>query len=277
MGSQKEKTVTVIILNYINYEETYVCVQSVLGQNYKNYNIVIVENGSNNCSYQYLKKRLASYEKVTVLRAGKNYGFAKGNNIGICFAKRKFGSEYILLLNSDTMMEDCDYIRKMVEADTRGIGVIGSKIINSDRKESYGMYRYVTFPATLVYYLRIICKYKKHPLYQVLVERLLEKCKGVTVAEGSALLLTPDYFRYYGYLDPRTFLYCEEELLYIRCKRKGLDMMVNDRALLFHKYRQSSQFPQTYDNEVFYKRLISSYKFVVWESIKMYIQLFGKI
>lgn len=63
MGSQKEKTVTVIILNYINYEETYVCVQSVLGQNYKNYNIVIVENGSNNCSYQYLKKGLHPMRK----------------------------------------------------------------------------------------------------------------------------------------------------------------------------------------------------------------------
>lgn len=269
MEDIRDKSIVVIILNYLNYLETIVCVQSILDQNYSNYNIIIVDNGSNNNSFYYLYKEYKDNRKVTVIKTGRNYGFAKGNNIGICYAKEKFDAEYIMLLNSDTIMDDREYINKMIEADAKGVGVIGSKIIGSDKKETYWMRRYVTFPATLINYLRIMSRCKGKIFYQTFFERLLERCKSTNIVEGSVLLLTPAYFQYYNYLDSRTFLYCEEELLYLRCKKKGLEMRLNDNTYLYHKYGQSSQVLHANDNQIFYKLLKSSYKFVVWESIKM--------
>ena len=268
MEKVKGKNVVVIILNYINYFETIECVESVLNQNYTNYNILIVDNGSNNNSFSYLFKQYKNNAKVTVIRSRKNYGFAKGNNIGICYAKKKFNVDYVMLLNSDTIVDDREYLSKMVGADKEGIGVIGSKIINSDNKEVYWN-QYVTFPATLLYYLMLIAICGEHPLYQVLFKTILTKCKSTNIIEGSALMLTPTYFQYYDYLDSRTFLYCEEELLYLRCKKKMMKMLLNNNACVYHKYGRSSRELHDNNKKGFYSYLKSSYKFVVWESIKM--------
>lgn len=257
--------------------ETIECVRSVLCQNYSNYNILVIDNGSANDSVNHIHKSFENDKRVTVIKTGRNYGFAKGNNIGICYAKRKWMPEYVMLLNSDTIMHDRDYIRKMITADQEGIGVIGSKIINPNNDEVYWS-RYMEFPATVLYYLLIISIYKEHPLYRLFFERLLEKYERVNIIEGSAMLITPAYFQYYDYLDARTFLYCEEELLYLRCKKNGLEMKMNCDVSLYHKYGQSSQVLHTNKKKGFYKHLVYSYKYVVWESIKIFCnqKLFGR-
>ena len=119
----------VCVLNYLNYKETENCVDSVLMQRDSNYQIIVVDNGSENESYSFLKKRYHGEQKVTVLRVHKNYGFAKGHNIGIHYARKYFAAEYVLLLNSDIILPEERYIKKMVDADEHGVGVLGSRII----------------------------------------------------------------------------------------------------------------------------------------------------
>ena len=50
-----EKTLGIVILNYLNYKDTLECVKSLLGQSYKAFYIVIVDNHSANESYQVLR------------------------------------------------------------------------------------------------------------------------------------------------------------------------------------------------------------------------------
>ena len=59
-----------------------------------------------------------------------NYGFAKGNNIGIQYALNNLNSDYILLLNNDTVVNK-DFLNKMINVgeQDKKIGIIGP-IIN---------------------------------------------------------------------------------------------------------------------------------------------------
>lgn len=265
----KEKKVGIIILNYINYLETEGCVKSVLKQKYCNYYILVVDNGSNNESYDYLKKLFMKEERVSVIKTGKNYGFAKGNNIGIQYMKKSWEPEYILLLNSDIILDEPYYIKRIVNADEEDAGIIGSTIIQwGEKKVLKKIYRYVTFPGTLFYYGKLMAENKNAYILQYIFERMLYRCKGDYILQGCALLLTPQYLKYYKGLDPRTFLYCEEELLFLRCRKVGLkEKLVEDLSIL-HKGKQSSQ--ELYDNgrKKFLKYLRTSYKYVVLESIK---------
>lgn len=276
MEKQKAKRVVVVILNYLNYSETDECVESVLNQDYPNYYILLVDNGSDNKSYQHFQKKYHKNKKVYIMKTGKNYGFAKGNNIGIRYAKTRLQAEYVMLLNSDTVLCEESYISQMVKSDAKGIGVIGSKIIGPGDKISRKMRRYVTFPATLFFYLAMVFEYKNHPVYQAFWEQKLGRYRETYILKGCILLLTPTYFQYYEGLDPRTFLYCEEELLYLRCKKKGIKEKVNDSTYLFHKCGQSSKLLYGNEQYVYLGYKIASYKFVLLESMKMLICNFLK-
>ena len=269
---RKEKNVAVVILNYLNYRDTDECVQSILKQRYHYYHILIVDNGSENESYQYLKKKYNNESKVFVIRASKNYGFAKGNNIGIFYVKKYFQSEYVMLLNNDTILEDCEYLRKMVAADDGTLGVIGSRVIERDCGSVKKYKRYVTFPASLFYYFALLSEYRGYPISQIFWEKMLEKQEGVYIFRGCILMLTPAYFNFYEGLDPRTFLYCEEELLYLRCLKAGLKEKINVETYLFHKHKKSTKMSFGNDNGIYLKYMLSSYKIVLWESIKLFFQ-----
>lgn len=262
------KKIVIIVLNYMNYKDTEECVNSILGQNYDNYHILIIDNASGNESYLHLKRLYKGNPKVSVIRAGKNYGFAKGNNIGIHYARSKLKTDYIMLLNSDTILNNPSYLKAMVAGDVPGTGVIGSKILRDNDQNMRKIYRYVTFPGTLFYYLKFFCDSKGFYELARILDYKLSEYEGDYILHGSVLLLTPAYFRIYDGLDSRTFLYCEEELLYLRCVKAGLKEKLIDEISLFHKGGKSSEILYKNKNSVYNKFLLSSYKFVLWESIK---------
>jgi len=64
----------------------------------KKYEVVMVDNGSEDGSVEYVKK---FFPWVKVLALEKNYGFAEGNNRGIDFCK----GEFVVFLNQDTKVD----------------------------------------------------------------------------------------------------------------------------------------------------------------------------
>ena len=78
------KKISIVILNYINYKDTIECIESIFEMNYRYEGIVVVDNNSENESVKILNKKYKDNKKIIIVKARHNYGFAKGNNIGIC-------------------------------------------------------------------------------------------------------------------------------------------------------------------------------------------------
>lgn len=92
----------IVILNYNDFEDTVECIKSIRSLNYDDsYEVVIVDNGSSNNSYEYLSKRYSDEGNIAVLETGRNPGYAAGNNIGIDYGVKN-GAEYICILNNGT-------------------------------------------------------------------------------------------------------------------------------------------------------------------------------
>jgi len=47
--------IAIIILNYNNWQDTIECLESVLRNDYPNYQVIVVDNGSANNSMEYIK------------------------------------------------------------------------------------------------------------------------------------------------------------------------------------------------------------------------------
>ncbi len=264
--------VAVVILNYMNYQETIKCVDSVLMQTNIGFQIVVVDNGSMNESYKMLVQRYSRNCLVHVIRARKNYGFAKGNNIGIKYARDRFQSEFVLLINSDTILIDEQYISILVSKYQKGVGVIGSEMVLRNGKKQKEYLQYISFPETLIQYLEILNQLYGIQICPAFFEKKVSKKERVRILHGSAFMLTPDYFKMYDGLYSKTFLYGEEELLYILCVRADLRQIYTLDTKIYHKEDQSSLYLFQNRNTVKLKYVIKSYKYIVWESFRSYMQ-----
>lgn len=268
-----QKKVAIVILNYMNYQETILCVNSVLLQKNVDFQIIIVDNGSRNESCAVLAKTYSQNNRVHILKTGKNYGFARGNNIGIKYARDKFKSEFVLLVNSDTELIDDKYLYILISKYQDNVGVIGSEILLRNGKKQKKYYEYVNFPATFIYYCGMWDQLYGIGFFDRYIENMLKKSKKCEILHGSAFMLTPAYFEKYSGLYNRTFLYTEEILLYIMCKRADLKQVYISDTCILHKEDQSSKYLYQNRNTVKLKYVLSSYKYVVWESLKDFLKL----
>jgi GT2 family glycosyltransferase len=93
--------VSIIILTYNNLHLTEQCINSIVKfTSYPNYELVIVDNASNDGTVDYLKKLVAEKNNVKVIFNTDNNGFAGANNQGI----KESSGKYIILLNNDTIV-----------------------------------------------------------------------------------------------------------------------------------------------------------------------------
>lgn len=97
--------ISIVIPNYNGVKYFKKCIDSVKSQTYKDYETIIIDNGSNDDSYSWLERD----KSITFKRLDKNYGFSKAVNDGIRLSK----GEYILLLNNDTVLES-DFLEKII-------------------------------------------------------------------------------------------------------------------------------------------------------------------
>ncbi len=123
--------VSVIVLNWNGKRFLEKCIGSLLKQRYSRYEIMLVDNGSTDGSIEFTESIFGRPSKLKVVSLDKNYGFSKGNNLGIKISQ----SEFIIILNNDTEVED-NFIGKMVQTAEISpyIGSVGCKILFSNKK-----------------------------------------------------------------------------------------------------------------------------------------------
>lgn len=98
---QNHKLVSVVVVTYNNLELTMECLSSIFTKTgYPNYEIIIVDNNSQDGTPTYLRKIDQYYTNVSVIFNNKNVGFAKANNQGVKLAR----GEFIIILNNDTVV-----------------------------------------------------------------------------------------------------------------------------------------------------------------------------
>ncbi len=100
------KKVSIIIVNYNGKHFLKDCLSSIQNQTYKNIEVIIVDNNSQDGSVPYIQKR---YPRIKLIKNNTNLGFAKPNNQGAI----KATGEYLFLLNNDTELF-VDTVQKLV-------------------------------------------------------------------------------------------------------------------------------------------------------------------
>ncbi len=125
-------SVGIIIVNWNSYVVTSACLTSLRDCTYSDYEVILVDNGSNDHSGDQLKQ---DYPEITLIKNSKNLGFTGGNNRGIEYALES-QKELIMLLNNDTIVTP-DFIAPLIEAmhADSDIGAIQPKIMFNQERD----------------------------------------------------------------------------------------------------------------------------------------------
>lgn len=99
-SNPQEPLVIAVILHWNRYQETKDCLETMMDVTYSRFHILVVDNGSTDDSVQRLS---SEFPKVEFVLNGANFGFSKGNNMGIRSAL-ELGADYVLVINNDTLV-----------------------------------------------------------------------------------------------------------------------------------------------------------------------------
>ncbi len=237
-----------IILHYKNIKDTLECIESIRNLNLSNSKIVVVENGSNDSSTEELNQLNST---IDIIINDENYGFAKGNNIGISFAKEKYKPKYYVVINNDIIINDSNILDEITKTYYEyNFDVLGSKIIAKNGINQNPNFLVLTTLQSIsrhLLHLHLISFLNMVGLYEYF--RKLKRSKiskgepesidvfleGVPL-HGSALIFSEKYINKYQMpFHEDTFLYGEEEFLYYRKIRDNLKFIYSPNITVYHK------------------------------------------
>lgn len=116
--------ISVIILNWNGKSYLKECLDSLAAQTFRDFETVLVDNGSTDGSAGYIREH---FPWVRLVELPENAGFAAGNNCGLTVCR----GSYIVTLNNDTRVE-AGFLAELVKAaaaDPR-IGLVAAKMLN---------------------------------------------------------------------------------------------------------------------------------------------------
>ncbi len=122
----EDPLVSIIIVNYNGQSLLKSCFDSIYSNSYPNFEIIFVDNGSEDGSVRLVQKH---YPDTKILKLEKNLGFAYPNNLGAGSAS----GEYLLFLNNDTVVTP-GFLTELVSVakNSKKIGSCQSLLLDAD-------------------------------------------------------------------------------------------------------------------------------------------------
>ncbi|MFH1613089.1 MAG: glycosyltransferase family 2 protein [bacterium] len=217
--------VSIIILNYNGLNLLKNCLESIKKQTYSFMEIILVDNGSQDNSVQFIKEK---YPEIIIIENKKNLGFCKGNNKGV----KKASGEYLFLLNNDTVLDENCILNLIEEIKTKPSNCIGvfPKLLFKDAP-------------LLINAFGVIWNYKNHwrdnrvGLLDLGQFNFSEQVFGSLF---SAVLFKKNEFIEIGMFDENFFCYGEDFDVSYRANILGYVFYTSPQSIVYHQYRASS-------------------------------------
>lgn len=213
------KRVAVVVLNWNGWQDTLACLASLQRQDYPNFNVVVVDNGSTDESVEQIKLAMPS---LALLQSGANLGFGGGCNVGIRHALAH-GADYVWLINSDSTADPHALSELVRMADQNpALGSVGSVLYEADsvdRIQLWGGGR-----------VNLWSGQSRHQ----------RSCGPLDFISGASVLLRRAALEEVGLFDESAFfMYWEDTDLAFRLRKAGWPLAVAQNSRVWHKQSAS--------------------------------------
>jgi len=228
--------VSVIITTYNRAELICKTIDSILSQTYKNFELIIIDDGSTDNTKEVIK--MYSDSRLQYIKTDNWGGPARPRNIGI----KKSSGQYIAFCDDDDI-----WLPEKLEEQVKAITNSKSKMIFSMQKQFGGTNIFSSYfgigplPFKVNTSANNLLKTNCIPLSSVMVEKLLLSEIG-------------------GFDERRSFIAIEDNDLWIRVSKKT-NILFIDRVLVFHRVHKNSIYKNTKSIDQGKKELYRKYNY----------------
>ena len=252
--------VAFVILHYYNLDETLHCIESIKKIKGSKKIIVVDNHTLNDGAAAMLKQQVDD-----LLLLQENMGFAKANNNAIKFAISKYNPQYVVALNNDIIIKQNDFIARIKEDDKKyHFDMLGGKILTEgDSCNPFPAYENEARILKEIKYLKkLITIYKSSFLTYLLngylkikhtIKKPVKPTNGKHLQKnvalhGCCLIFSKQYLeKYEDAFCNETFLFHEEDFLYVRIKKDHLKTIYDPKLEVYHK--ESVSLKKVYKDE----------------------------
>ncbi|HEY7774349.1 MAG TPA: glycosyltransferase family 2 protein [Marinagarivorans sp.] len=234
----------VVIVNYGTPKDVVDCLASLKAEIATvDGAVVVVDNCSPDDSVSVIEAAIEASEWSSwaqVVKAGKNGGFAYGNNLAVRPAMSlDKPPKYFHLLNPDTLVEPgaLSALRDFLEANPR-VGIAGSrqKIYEGDWNNAFRFPCFLSEVDRGLQFGPFSKVVKKH----LVLRQMSLKNEVVDWVSGASMIVRREVFDDVGLMDENYFLYYEETDFCLNASRAGWDTWHVPNSVVFHKVGAST-------------------------------------
>lgn len=197
----------------------------------------LVDNASTDDSLVMTKR---DYPQVKIIAAHENLGFAKANNLAL----KEIKTDYIMLLNSDTQLDERSQIDQLINYldANRDVGLISPKLILTHGEIDPACHRgEPTLWASLTYFLKLEKLFPRCRLFNQyhLWHLDLNQIHEVQAISGAAVITPKHALDKVGLLDEDFFLYAEDLDWCKRYRDQGYKIIYYPDVIITHHKNKS--------------------------------------
>lgn len=308
--SNERKMVYIIILNWNGWKDTVECLESIFRLEYDLYKVIVCDNASTDGSiekiWQWVSGTLHASTSVhahlrhittslnrraiqcveiegqlldscdemnqanlILIQTGSNKGFSAGNNIGIRWALSQRDCANVWLINNDTIVEPTALTFAMQSMQANSLmGICGSTHLyyyDPEKVQALGGFSYNKWIGKAYQ----IGNLENYACLHVDERKITQQLFGV---QGSAMLMSREFFMKVGLLAEEYFLYFEEQDIAVRARQHGYTIGYASKSIIYHKdgsstggsgrdYKQTSLLSDYYGIR---SRVVFTKKFFPW-------------
>lgn len=224
----KEK-VLISVLNYNNFNRTAKCIYSILKSNYKNYEIIVIDNKSTDGSFVQLKE---AFMELNCLQAPYNGGYASGHKISVNYALRK-NFDCVWILNNDLTVKK-NTLKSLIKAYNRyGMALYGSITLKSENPDI------VNFGGGTTDDINNPLRYNDFEGISLEKYNRTVTDRKVQCIEGSSFLIPIEVIKKHGFMREDFFMYGEETDYCYRLKKRGINSYLITSSIVIHSGKGS--------------------------------------
>ncbi|MDM8527921.1 glycosyltransferase [Anaerolineales bacterium HSG24] len=214
------------------------CISSILDiTSYSNYEIIIVDNGSNEPATRQYYKTLAIHDNIKIVEYPAPFNYSALNNVGVSHAS----GDILLFLNNDTEILEADWLDELVSwVERPEIGIVGAKLLRPDET--------IQHAGVIMGIGHCDHIFNNQVEYQASVYGLAEWYRNFAAVTGACLMMQRDLFDEVGGFDETYKVSWSDVELCLRVKTAGYDILYTPFArLLHHEGASRGKFAPTSD------------------------------
>ncbi len=220
---------SIVIVNWNTRNLLRNCLTSVREETVISHEVWVVDNGSTDGSQAMVRKE---FPEVRLIANQRNLGFAAANNQAFPLCQ----GEYVLLLNSDTVVLDGALDKMVAHMHAQShIGALGCKLLNADGSLQPSAHNFYSTLGSMVENRLMTMlwakRYARTPLLEFFDHSVNRRVDWVC---GAVMMVRRKVLHDVGMLDDSFFMYGEEIDWQMRMRKAGHEVWFMPHARIVH-------------------------------------------